>query len=374
MILPDLIIGLGVGYFLFFAVISIGMIRLSRSRPTDKRVKISILVACRNEEKDLPRCIEALVAQDYPTKLIEILLIDDNSHDRTADIIADYASKYPHIKLLSTQGAPGNHLQAKARVIAFGTRHAKGEWLFIVDADTRMHPSWLSHMLFDISEDIGLIGGLIMTEEEGYFSVSALEKVSLAYTQPITAGMSGWGLPAICSGPNMAIRRSIYETFGGLEKVNFNIAEDLALIHIVLDSGSKIKFHGSAETVGYLISVPALKHLFSQQRRWVRGGYEQGWQLWLGLTFVFMYHFVYSSILLLGWLAAPGATYMALLTKLVTDLVVLLVLKYKMKIPRLLRYWPLMVLYSTLAFIWIPISLLLSKKIHWQGEGYEVKY
>ncbi len=374
MILPDLIIWLAVGYFLFFAVISIGMLRLPNSKPTSTPVKVSVLVACRNEEKDLARCVDALVAQNYPHDLLEIILIDDNSHDRTGEIITDYARNHDFVRGLTTKDAPQSHLQAKARVIAFGATHAAGEWLFIVDADSRVHPDWLSHMLFEVNEDHGLIGGLIMTEEDGYFSVSALEKVSLAYTQPITVGMAGWGLPAICSGPNMAIRKSLYEAYGGLEKVNFNIAEDLALSQIVLESGKKVKFHGSEETIGNLISVPTLKHLFSQQRRWIRGGYERGPDLWVGLTIVFVYHFLYSWILLLGWFFALKATITAFLIKGFIDWMMLSVLKYKMKIPRLLRYWPVMFIYSTAAFIFLPLSLLVSNKIKWKGEGYEVKY
>ena len=318
--------------------------------------------------------MDALVAQSYPQGLHEIIVIDDQSEDGTPYIIRDYEKRFPVINYLHTSDMASTHLRAKARAIAYGATKAKGEWLFIVDADARVHPDWLSHMLDGIDEKTGMIGGMIMTEEEGYFSVSALEKVTLAYTQPITLGVAGWRLPAICSGPNMAIRRSVYEAYGGLEKVAFKIAEDLALASIVLNSGYKIKFHGSEQTVAYLISVPTLRHLFSQQRRWIRGGFEQGWELWSGLAFVFSYHFLFSLMLLFVWFVSVKATLVTLLLKLLADFIFLRVEKYKMKIPRLLRFHPMMFLYSTIAFLWIPISLLLSRDFRWKGEGYEVKY
>lgn len=371
---PILIIGFGVGYTLFFLVVSIGVLRSRKTRKSSYQPMVSVLVACRNEEKDLKRCVDSLLAQNYPENKLEIILIDDQSLDGTADIISGYKQENRIVRGLNTTDSPATHLEAKARAISFGASKAKGDWLYIVDADARVHPDWLSHMFDGVDDQTGLIGGVIMTEESGYFSVSALEKVTLAYTQPITVGLAGWGLPAICSGPNMAIRKSTYDKYGGLESVKFNIAEDLALASIVLNSGQKIRFHGSPETVAHLISVPTLGHLFSQQRRWIRGGFEQGWELWFVLAFVFSYHFLYSWILILGWLISVKATLVALLLKFITDFIFILAEKRKLRIPRLLRFHPLMFLYSLFAFIWIPISLLFFNKVRWKGEGYEVKY
>ena len=371
-----LILCFGVGYFLFFRVVELGIILswYRRNTKNNKTPFVSILVACKNEEKDLQRCVDSLVRLDYLSENIEILLIDDQSSDRTPEIVKTSEKLHNQVKAYNTSAAPDTHLKAKARAISYGASKAKGDWLFIVDADAKVDPKWLKCMLSGTDDKVGMIGGLIMTDEKGYFTVSALEKVSLAYTQPITAGAAGLGFPAICSGPNMAIRRSTYEDYGGLEKVDFDIAEDLALARIVLDSGQKIKFYSLPETVAYLKAPPSLKHLFSQQRRWITGGFEQSWKLWSGLAFVFGYHFILSWILILGWFVSIEATLISLSFKLLSDFILLIVLKLQMKIPRLLRYTPLMFIYTLATFIWLPLSLIFSKNINWKGEGYEVNY
>ena len=204
--------------------------------------------------------------------------------------------------------------------------------------------------------------------------VSVIEKMSITYIHPFAAGMAGWGVPSVCSGPNMAIRKSIYEDYGGLEKVDFKVAEDLALVKIALKSKSKIALHCSKETTVILSPVPTFTHLISQQRRWFKSGFELGWEYWTGFIFVYAYHFIFSFILLLGWvLSVKGALY-ALLFKLLGDISLVGAARIKLRIPGILRYFPVMILYSTLTFIWLPISTLFIKRIKWMGEGYEIKF
>jgi len=65
---------------------------------------ISVLIPARNEEDNIGTCLESLRRQDYPN--YEILVLDDSSTDRTADIVASIAAEDPRVKLLrATAGA-----------------------------------------------------------------------------------------------------------------------------------------------------------------------------------------------------------------------------------------------------------------------------
>ena len=64
--------------------------------------KVSIVISARNEERYLGECLESIAAQTYPHELIELLLVDSASEDRTRDIMEDFARKADiNVKILS---------------------------------------------------------------------------------------------------------------------------------------------------------------------------------------------------------------------------------------------------------------------------------
>lgn len=63
-------------------------------------MKVSVVCPIYNEERFIARCIESVVAQDYPKEELELFFVDGMSNDATRSIVADYASKYPFLHLL----------------------------------------------------------------------------------------------------------------------------------------------------------------------------------------------------------------------------------------------------------------------------------
>ena len=66
----------------------------------NNKLKVSIIISCRNEEKYISKCLDSLLDNNYPKGLIEIFMIDGMSEDNTREIIKRYIEKYPFIKLL----------------------------------------------------------------------------------------------------------------------------------------------------------------------------------------------------------------------------------------------------------------------------------
>src|SRR5690242_8951036 len=60
---------------------------------------ISILLAARNEEQNIARCLSALAHLDYPSDRFEVLIGNDGSQDKTAEIAGEYCQKDPHFRL-----------------------------------------------------------------------------------------------------------------------------------------------------------------------------------------------------------------------------------------------------------------------------------
>ncbi|MEX0691735.1 MAG: glycosyltransferase [Gemmatimonadales bacterium] len=372
--LPGFVLGVATCYALIVCVVAIGLLRLPRSRavPDDEAPRVSVLVACRNEEVDLPRCLAALAQLDYPADHLELILVDDQSTDRTDALLEAFARSRPHVRVLSTGDAPDTGLRAKARGIAWAAHHATGDWLFITDADGAVPPGWVRHMLSGVNDRIGIIGGMMVGV--GGTWPGLVERVSWGYTLPFAFGMAGWGVAFIAVGPNMAVRRSIYVAAGGLERAPFTIAEDLALFRMVESAGYRALGQASPETTVRLTPVPSFRHLLSQQRRWLRGGFEGDWRYWVGLVGAFGFHFLFSVGLVVGLVVSLPSVAVAWGLKFAADALLIGVEARRTGEPRLILLVPVAVAYTAIAFFWIPLSFLLTRTVEWQGEGYRLSY
>jgi cellulose synthase/poly-beta-1,6-N-acetylglucosamine synthase-like glycosyltransferase len=361
-------------YFPAMSWLALGFHRLARStRLEDSRcVPVSVVVSARNEARDLPRCIASLLALDYPATLLQIVLVDDHSDDATGDIVDAAAAQYPRVLALHAAALPPNGLEAKARGIAHGFARATGEWVFITDADAAVHPQWIRHLLGRAAPDTGMVGGTLAVEANG--AVGILECVSWAYVQRFSLGLAGWGVPFACLGPNMAIRRSVYEATGGLERATFRVAEDLALFAMVTQRRMSVQSFADPETTATLRPVPSVRHLVSQQRRWLAGGLSQAPAFAGPLLAAFWWGFLVAAYLLLGWALSWGWWLAFVVAKALLDAFLLASLQRRLELRRLLRYLWVLELYHAFIFFILPPSFLFSRRIQWMGDGYAVTY
>ncbi|UCH51820.1 MAG: glycosyltransferase, partial [Chloroflexota bacterium] len=105
---------------------------------------ISVLIPARNEEENIENCLRSLRIQDYPN--FEILVLDDNSEDHTAELVEAIAAKDSRIRLI--KGAPLPEGWAGKPFACYQlAEKAKGSWLMFVDADTTHAPYMLRSTL-----------------------------------------------------------------------------------------------------------------------------------------------------------------------------------------------------------------------------------
>lgn len=117
-------------YWAFF------MLRVRRRRPApepDKYPDLSIVVCARNEEDNLTRLVEALVAQEYPAKK-QIVLVDDCSTDDTPMVMARLREKYPEVYTTTLPVDP-KFKHGKKLALTVGIRAAQYETMLFTDAD-----------------------------------------------------------------------------------------------------------------------------------------------------------------------------------------------------------------------------------------------
>lgn len=119
-----------------------------------KRPFISVVVAVFNGEKTIAACLESLLRQDYPLQQREILVVDNGSRDKTAEIIKGYPVRYLY------EGTFQGPSAARNRALS----EVKGEIVAFTDADCVVAQNWLLQALKGFSsEKIGCVAGEILS-------------------------------------------------------------------------------------------------------------------------------------------------------------------------------------------------------------------
>ncbi len=204
--------------------------------------EVSLLLAVKNEESNLRACLERLLAQSYPS--LEIIVINDHSVDRTPEILQEFISAYPgRIRLLDAPSLPQGWT-GKNWAIHQGIPHAQGKWLLFTDADTR-HEPW------------ALVSAVTHAEQKGFdlitLSPRCLTEGFWEKTlQPTAIGYLAHWFPfprvndprtplVFGNGQFFLIRKKVYHSLGGHEKVKGALLEDFALVREAKKQGRRIQ-------------------------------------------------------------------------------------------------------------------------------------
>ncbi|MDJ0688671.1 MAG: glycosyltransferase [Xenococcaceae cyanobacterium MO_188.B32] len=120
--------------------------------------EVSVIVPIYNGDRDLPELSERLEKQTYPDEKVEYLLVDNNSRDRTAEILENIVRKNNNFHHLTQ-----NKIQSSYAARNLGIRQAKNDILVFTDADCRPQPNWLSEIVRPfIKPEVGIVVGEIV--------------------------------------------------------------------------------------------------------------------------------------------------------------------------------------------------------------------
>lgn len=239
---------------------------------------VSVLVAARNEEKNLTACIEALVQSDYPQDRILILIGNDQSTDNTGLIAREFEKKHKNIKVIDIVDDDSG-LKAKARVMAQLDKQAVGEFYLITDADVQVNPGWVKAMLGSMKPEIGVASGTTMVVGSGF--MGRMQQLDWTYFMGLLNVISYSGIPATAVGNNMIVRATAYWQTGGYSNIRFSITEDYKLYSEICKKGWKWNNIMSPGTLAFSAPVSGIGTLMHQRKRWLSGGKDLPWYWWL---------------------------------------------------------------------------------------------
>jgi glycosyltransferase involved in cell wall biosynthesis len=164
--------------------------------------EISVIVPFHNSEEYIERCVEALIAQNYSAAGYEILMVDNNSADRSAEIV----QRYPQARLLQER-KPGAYAARN-----HGVSVSRGRILAFTDSDCVPTADWLTELMALFSDStVGLVQGRRVFGDEASIlaMLAAYEAETHAYifSGAVKGAVFGYT-------NNMAVRREIFERCG----------------------------------------------------------------------------------------------------------------------------------------------------------------
>lgn len=256
-------------YLLVLVYLIKGWANLRRSKNTNTAptTKVTILIAARNEEARINYTIDDILAQDYPIDLTEIIIVDDHSTDRTAEIIRSYADR--GVKLLQlNEDKPLNSYKKKA--IAQAISLSNGDLMVATDADCRMGNKWLSSIVnyFESSDLVMISSPVAYFEERSLFEY--MQTLEFAYLIGIGASFIGNKRASTCNGANLAYRKDVFYEVGGFKGIDDLASGDdeLLLQKVAERYPGRIGFLKLREAIVYTHAKHTLNEFLQQRRRW----------------------------------------------------------------------------------------------------------
>jgi glycosyltransferase involved in cell wall biosynthesis len=188
---------------------------------------VSVVVPAYNEEKYIGKCMDALIRQEHPGFDVEIIVVDNNSADRTGDIAQTMGAR---VVVQRRQGI------AWARQAGFEA--AGGEIVASTDADSTPPPDWLALLVAALVKDskaLGVYGPLRVLDGARWEDLAQCYLVGAVMW--LGAAVKH---PTFC-GPNFAVRRAAWLSAGGFD-TDWLSAEDVNL-SLKLARLGKVAFH-----------------------------------------------------------------------------------------------------------------------------------
>ncbi len=203
---------------------------------------VTLVVAGKDEEANIGRCIDGLRAQDYPR--LQIVLANDRSSDRTGAIMDAAAARDPRVTVVHVRELRAGWF-GKNNAMREAIEHATGEWIAMTDADCAFDSPKLvqAAVNYALAERVDMLSVLPKLEAGTFW-----ERV----VQPVAGAVLVFWFPprrvndparrtAYANGAFMMLSRRAYEAIGGHEPVKTQVNEDMHLARRIKEAGLRLR-------------------------------------------------------------------------------------------------------------------------------------
>jgi 1,2-diacylglycerol 3-beta-glucosyltransferase len=274
-------IGLEVLFVAFFTRHLAFAVAALRSGPVDVTApavetaycpRVTAIVACKDEEAVVEDIVASLCALDYPSDLLQLVVVDDGSSDRTGEILGEIAARQRRLHCLHRPPGAGG---GKSGALNCALAVADGDVVVVFDADHRPRPDVIRRLARHFEDPgVGAVQGRCQIRNADDSPLSRL--IAIDYLAGYLVNEYGrqalYELPAY-GGANCAVRTSSLMAIGGWNVRSVTEDTDLTL-RLVL-RGERVRYDVTA--VDEEEAVATLRQFWRQRYRWARG-HQQVWR------------------------------------------------------------------------------------------------
>lgn len=262
---------------------------------------VSVIIPARNEEENIRRLLDSLQKQDYPSALTEIIVIDDHSTDKTAEIVKNY----PTVKLLQLTDESTNSYKKKA--IEMGIAHSNGNLIITTDADCVADNRWLSTLIsFKEKKGAVLVAAPVSFADKnsGNKLLHHFQVLDFLVLQGITGVSVHNKLMSMCNGANLVYEKKVFEEVNGFANIDHIASgDDMLLMHKINSKyPDKVYYIKSSNAIVTTQSAKTWKEFFNQRIRWASKAnkYDDQRIFWV-LLLVYLFNFSFLCLLIAGF-------------------------------------------------------------------------
>jgi GT2 family glycosyltransferase len=328
---------------------------------------VSAIVPARNEEEVIAACIRSLAAQP---EIFEIIAVNDQSSDRTPEILRSLASEFPQLRVIDGTPPPQGWV-GKNNAVSLGAQHASCPWLLFTDADAVLAGDAIAKSLvLSHEKDAALVSFSPEQVLRTWYEKSLIPFVYLRLAQRFSFDQVNdpTCAAAAANGQFLLIKRDVYEAIGGHAAVHGEILEDVALARRVKSASFRIWFTSGLG----IIKVRMYRSFSTMWEGWRKNLY----QLMGGTTgsvfseFESAFPWMIFVVLLIG-IKMPVAMFAGVMLLLLRQL------SYGLALSRnhfpfkfIIYYLPAVFLYA--GVLWASHESYAKGKVSWKGREYSV--
>lgn len=265
-------------------------------------VKISIVIAARNEEENIAACIHSIGKQQYPRHLFQLIIIDDDSTDNTFRIANGIF--YEGLEIICLKLPPAEKNTApKKRALEKGISMASGTLIVTTDADCTAGPHWLKNIAAYYVQSKNIFIAAPVKIRDGSSLLSKFQALDFLTMQGITGAAVFKRFHNMCNGANLAYEKKVFYEVDGFNGVDaIASGDDMLLMKKVFQQHPhSIGFIKSSEAIVTTLPAASWKVFFQQRIRWASKAthYKQP-AIFLVLLLVYSINLLILCFLLIG--------------------------------------------------------------------------
>lgn len=272
---------------------------------------ISVIIPARNEEENIERLLTVLQEQTYSKNLFEIIVVDDHSTDKTANIVQEF----PFVKLIQLKEDNINSYKKKA--IETGIAAATGELIVTTDADCVPSEGWLQTIASFKEEKKAIFIAAPVSINCNSSLLQVFQAMDFMVLQGITGAVVHKKQMTMCNGANLAYERKAFYEVGGFTGIDqIASGDDMLLMYkIAKQYPDGVHYLKSKEATVSTQAAKTRKQFFNQRIRWAsKAAKYEDKRIFPVLLIVYLFNFSFLLLLVgMFWNLGFGIWFLGLL-------------------------------------------------------------